>query len=211
MPASTRVMWVHGSDWTRRLASRSASNGALHCVHVFHSSREAMAARHRWNVEVCLVEARLPDGLGIEFIHQAARTLDAPRFILLGDHMDGRTVLDAVVSGADGLLLRPLKVEDVHAAVRSVAHGDVTIPTHLLNTWVRHMRGGRKPGIDRLLSDREQRVLQLLAEGLTYKSIGERLFISPFTVKNHVHRILGKLGVRTRIEAVQRSIFNTQK
>lgn len=199
MDGTMRIMWV----CTPNDLGRWALNGAARAP-VFGTAREAMAARNDWNAQVCLVGTRLPDTTGTDFIRQVARSGDTPRFILMGDHVDGRAVHEAVLAGADGFFVPPLTDDLFHTAVRNVAQGNMVLPTTALNDWVQHLRKAHAPKIDGCLSEREQHVLRLLAEGLTYKKIGERLFISPFTVKNHVHNIIKKLGVGTRIEAMRR-------
>lgn len=198
MDGTARIMWVCGSSDVRRWELPGASS-----VTVFGSAREALECRSEWNAQVCVVGARLPDANGTDFIRQVARAADAPRFILIGDHDDGRSVHEAVLAGADGFIVPPLEDDLLRTTVRNVAQGNMTLPTKALNNWVLHLRSAHAPMMHGGLSEREQRVLQLLADGLTYRRIGERLFISPFTVKNHVHSIIKKLGVRSRIEAMR--------
>ena len=204
MQRTVRIVWICGSPALHRSAVRLATAGAFRNEHIFSSAKEAFAAKSTWNASVCIVEDRLPDAMGTEFIRQVARLADAPKFILIGELDHGRDVQEAILAGADALLATPLKEALLHAAVSSVRDGNVSIPGTMLAAWVRHVRHAHAPVNDGLLSEREQRVLQLLAEGLTYKGIAERLFLSPFTVKNHVHHIVEKLGVRTRMEAVSR-------
>lgn len=120
-----------------------------------------------------------------------------------GEVAEGNAVLDLVVAGANGVLDPEMRSEQLADMLRKAAAGHATFSAAPLDLLLHHLREQRAPVTD-LLSEREHEVLSLVARGHTYKHIAQKLSLSPFTVKNHVQNILRKLGVRTRMEAVQR-------
>ena len=117
-------------------------------------------------------------------------------------------ILDALRAGASGFLLKDAPTEEVVQAVRAVAAGDAVlgpaVTRQLLDQVGRRLPGPvtRRPGDLAGLTDREQEVLQMLAAGLTNAEISEALVVSETTVKTHVSKVLGKLGLRDRVQAV---------
>jgi len=181
----------------------AAMAAGVHAVAVFHSGREALGSISTWNAQVCAVEQQLPDGTGEHFI-RSARTMGAhARFLLVARVWDGAAVQHAVRQGADGVLPEGRLAEDLGAAVRDLADHQAWMHRTALRAWMDHLREPHGPPVSSPLSPREHEVMRLLAEGLSYRAIGERLFIAPNTVKNHVHHIITKLGARNRIEAVR--------
>jgi DNA-binding NarL/FixJ family response regulator len=203
MEGTIGVAWIGSSSELARLAAASTTGRRMLTVATFNDLSGALAHNAAWNAQVCIVEEDLLPRHGLGLVNGLRATQADLRFLLLGDHAHMPRVHAALIAGVDGLLPYNARPADLHGAIRTVAGGDVSIPASILTTWVQHLRGLHAPPADGL-SAREQEVLHLLAQGLTYKGIGEQLHISAFTVKNHVHRILAKLGVRTRMEAVRR-------
>ena len=113
-------------------------------------------------------------------------------------------VIDALRVGASGYLLKDVEPEDLVAAVRAVAAGDLPLsPTVLRRVVAAYVDNGRRPSDDRLerLSEREREVLVLLGQGLTNAEICERLVVSMPTTKTHVANVLAKLTLRDRVQA----------
>lgn len=162
-----------------------------------------MAAEGAYDVVV--MDVRMPRLDGIEATRAVVST--GAKVLVLTMFEDDATVLSAVRAGASGYLVKGADAEQVVSAVRAVANGHAVFGPSLAGRMLDAFAprtlppDGAAPELPEL-SAREREVLELLAEGLTNSEIGGRLFISPITVRNHVSRILGKLQVRDRREAM---------
>lgn len=176
--------------------------------------QEAIELVTQSRYDVVVMDVRMPHVDGIE----ATRTVVATgaKVLVLTMFEDDATVVSAVRAGASGYLVKGADAEQVVSAVTAVADGHAvfgpSLAGRVLQAFSAEAGAGRdsaatgKPDQKALpaLSRREQEVLELLATGLTNNEIGARLFISPVTVRNHVSRILAKLQVRDRREAMLR-------
>jgi DNA-binding NarL/FixJ family response regulator len=169
--------------------------------------RLATASRY----DVVVMDVRMPRLDGIEATSAVVAT--GAKVLVLTMFEDDATVLSAVRAGASGYLVKGADAEQVVSAVCAVADGHAVFGPSLAGRVLQAFGVSAVPtssttrsmgaGLPEL-SAREQEVLELLADGLTNNEIGERLFISPITVRNHVSRILTKLQVRDRREAMLR-------
>jgi DNA-binding NarL/FixJ family response regulator len=157
--------------------------------------------------DVVVMDVRMPRLDGIAATRAVVAT--GAKVLVLTMFEDDATVLSAVRAGASGYLVKGADAEQVVSAVTAVAAGHAVFGPSLAGRILDQFGhalpavGGAAPPLPEL-SAREQEVLALLAEGLTNIEIGTRLFISPITVRNHVSRILAKLQVRDRREAMLR-------
>lgn len=171
-------------------------NGVVRAIDPAH----ALDARAS-DLRVILIDHRHNGVLGL--VRDLSRQQPRVSVLVHGEVADGGAVLDLVVAGAIGVLDPEMRSDQLADAVRKAAAGRPTFSGSSLDMLVRHLREQRAASADGL-SEREHEVLGLVARGHTYKRIASQLSLSPFTVKNHVQNILRKLGVRTRMEAVQR-------
>ncbi len=154
--------------------------------------------------EVVIMDINLPGQSGIDCVQQLSRSCPATQFLMYTVHDDDHRVFEALKAGANGYILKESTPDQIIEAVRELRDGGAPMSALVARRVVAHMR---KPGTGRTqeeLSARENNVLELLAQGLLYKEIADRLFISTGTVKQHIHRIYGKLHVQNRTEAVNR-------
>ncbi|MBO0867708.1 MAG: response regulator transcription factor [Micromonosporaceae bacterium] len=165
------------------------------------------AAQHP---DVVLMDVRMPVVDGIEATRRLAAAGSGPRVIMLTTFDLDEHVYDALAAGASGFLLKDITAERLFDAVRVVAAGEAllapTVTRRLIGEFAR-MRSRPTPGQTGLpgldaLTPRETEVLQLVAEGLSNTEIAARLVVSDETVKTHVSRVLAKLGLRDRTQAV---------
>jgi DNA-binding NarL/FixJ family response regulator len=167
---------------------------------------QAVAGVREHRPDVVLLDIRMPELDGLEAARRILAEPDPPRVIMLTTFdLDGY-VYAALSAGASGFLLKDVTPEHLAAAVRLVRSGDAllapTITRRLVERFARQETGPTPPRDLAALSPRELEVLTLLAEGLSNAELAERLFLSEATVKTHVARILAKLGLRDRVQAV---------
>jgi DNA-binding NarL/FixJ family response regulator len=169
--------------------------------------RQALELARSLKPDVVLMDIRMPELDGIEATRRLGDSPDAPRVLMLTTFDMNEYVYEAMKSGASGFLLKDVRPEQLAEAVRTVAAGDAllapSITRRLIEEFVHRPPPGQKrpPELDEL-TDRELEVLQLIAKGLSNAEIGEQLFVSEASVKTHVTRILAKLGLRDRVQAV---------
>jgi DNA-binding NarL/FixJ family response regulator len=165
---------------------------------------EAIAATEAQNPDVTLMDIRMPELDGIE----ATRRLPRHRILILTTFGLDQYILEALRAGASGFLLKDAPTDEVVAAVRSVAAGDAvlsaSVTRQLLDQVARRLPAGATPPSNEAasLTERELGVLRMLSAGLSNAEIAEALVVSDATVKSHVSNLLGKLGLRDRVQAV---------
>lgn len=156
--------------------------------------------------DVAVLDVRLPDGDGVSVCRDLRSRLPGLACLMLTSFDDDDALLDAIMAGAAGYVLKEIKGSDLVSAVRTVAAGrsllDPATTSRLMST-LRGEGSDEEPEADALssLSPREREILGLVGEGLTNRQIGKRLYLSEKTVKNHISRLLAKLGVERRIQA----------
>ncbi|HTJ37306.1 MAG TPA: response regulator transcription factor [Dactylosporangium sp.] len=170
--------------------------------------REAVRACRETGPDVVLMDVRMPVLDGIEATRQIlAAAGAAPRVLMLTTFDLDEHVYDALSAGASGFLLKDVTAERLFDAVRVVAAGEAllapTVTRRLIAEFARQRPHARPPGpAFGALTPRETEVLRLLAGGLSNPEIAARLVVSEETVKTHVSRVLAKLGLRDRTQAV---------
>jgi DNA-binding NarL/FixJ family response regulator len=152
--------------------------------------------------DVILMDLRMPGTDGVAATSQILAERPATRIVVLTTYETDADILRAVEAGAAGYLLKDARPADVAGAVRAAARGETVLAPSVAARLVTHVR--RPPR--EALSAREVEVLTLVARGLTNAEIGRRLFISEATVKTHLLRLFGKLGVGDRTAAVTTAI-----
>ena len=169
---------------------------------------EAVAVTGRARPDVVLMDVRMPRVDGIEATRQilAGSAGDPPtRVVILTTFDLDEYVFQALRAGASGFLLKDLRREDLLHAVRVVAAGEAllapSITRRLIEDFARRPAPGPRPRLDGL-TPREQEVLELIGRGLNNREIGETLVVGEATVKTHIGRVLMKLQLRDRVQAV---------
>jgi DNA-binding NarL/FixJ family response regulator len=159
---------------------------------------EAVAVAQRVEVDVILMDLRMPTMGGVEAITRLRQLRHPARVLILTTYDTDRDVLPAIEAGATGYLLKDAPRDELLRAVRSAAQGDAVLSPSVA---ARLMNRFRAPGAGPL-SQRELEVLELVAAGATNREAAARLFISEATVKSHLMNIYAKLGVSDRAAAV---------
>ncbi|MEU7384633.1 response regulator [Streptomyces sp. NPDC088337] len=155
--------------------------------------------------DVAVLDVRLPDGDGVTVCRELRSRLPELACLMLTSFDDEEALLDSIMAGASGYVLKQIRGSDLVSAVRTVASGQSLLDPSATTKLMARLRGGQQPQEepDTLpgLTDREREILALIGEGLTNRQIGQRLYLAEKTVKNHISRLLAKLGVERRIQA----------
>jgi two-component system, NarL family, response regulator DevR len=153
--------------------------------------------------DVAILDARLPDGSGIDVCRDVRSSMPAVRCLILTSYDDSDAVFAAVMGGASGYLLKQIRGTSLVDAVRQVAAGRSLLDPAVTERLLTRLRQGTTSTDPRLatLTDREREILGLIADGLTNRQIGDRLFLAEKTVKNYVSGLLAKLGMQRRTQA----------
>jgi two-component system response regulator DevR len=173
---------------------------------VVGESGSAVEARSRipaLRPDVAVLDARLPDGSGIE-VCRSIRSVD-PRLqaLILTSYDDDEALFAAIMAGAAGYVLKQIGTTDLVDAVRRVAGGQSLLDPAVTFRVLERLRSGAPEEPDELaqLTAQERKILGLIAEGLTNRQIAEAIFLAEKTVKNYVSSILMKLGLERRTQA----------
>ena len=162
------------------------------------ASREILALRPH----VAILDARLPDGSGIDVCREVRSVDPTIAGLILTSYDDEQALATAILAGAAGYLLKDIKGNGLIAAIRAVAAGEQLIDTasadRIRKGWTSNAE--TDPRL-RQLSPQERRVLEHVAQGLTNRQIGEAMSLAEKTVKNYITAVLGKLGMERRTEA----------
>ncbi|NED74823.1 response regulator transcription factor [Streptomyces sp. SID9944] len=155
--------------------------------------------------DVAVLDVRLPDGDGVTVCRELRSRLPELACLMLTSFDDEEALLDSIMAGASGYVLKQIQGSDLVSAVRTVARGQSLLDPSATTKLMARLRGGQQqeeqpdalPG----LTEREREILALIGEGLTNRQIGQRLYLAEKTVKNRISRLLAKLGVERRIQA----------
>lgn len=177
------------------------------------TAAQALARGPALRPDVAVLDVRLPDGDGITICRELRVLIPDVSCLMLTSFDDDDALLDAIMAGAGGYVLKQIKGSDLVSAVRTVAAGESMLDPATTARLMRSLRGPEQGGpaapnatgapvVEGVeLTDRERDILALVGEGLTNRQIGRRLFLSEKTVKNNISRLLAKLGVERRIQA----------
>ncbi|AJE83630.1 luxR family two-component response regulator [Streptomyces albus] len=205
-----RVFLVDDHEVVRRgLVDLLDAEADIEVVGEAGTSAQALARGPALRPDVAVLDVRLPDGDGITVCRELRARMPGLVCLVLTSFEDDDALLDAIMAGAAGYVLKEIKGSDLVAAVRTVATGKSMLDPATTARLMSSVRG-EKPAASApdteaaalaALSPREHEVLDLVGEGLTNRQIGNRLYLSEKTVKNHISRLLAKLGVERRIQA----------
>ncbi|WP_055587750.1 response regulator [Peterkaempfera griseoplana] len=155
--------------------------------------------------QVAVLDVRLPDGDGVSVCRELRSRMPELACLMLTSFDDEEALLDSIMAGASGYVLKQIRGSDLVSAVRTVARGQSLLDPSAAARLMARLRDGQRqeeepdalPG----LTEREREILGLIGEGLTNRQIGQRLYLAEKTVKNHISRLLAKLGVERRVQA----------
>ena len=190
-------------DGFRSLIDREAD---LEVVAEAVDGAEAVSLTQQHRPDVVLMDVRMPRIDGLTATRRVLSLPSPPRVLVLTTFDRNEWVYDALSAGASGFLLKDVRATQLTDAIRTVAAGESllapSITRRLIEQFVANTAPARRPSNDVGLTEREIEVLRMIAAGLSNAEIAQRLVISHSTVKTHVNRLLTKLGLRDRTQAV---------
>jgi len=201
--APIRVFLLDDHEVVRQgLRALLESGGDIEVVGESGLAAEASARIPALRPDVAILDARLPDGSGIEVCRTVRGVDPAVKALILTSYDDDEALFAAIMAGASGYVLKEIAGQDLIGAVRQVAAGNSLIDPTLTARVLERVRNGPSTAPELAgLTEQELKLLALIAEGLTNRQIGERMFLAEKTVKNYVSSILAKLGLERRTQA----------
>src|ERR1700760_5006156 len=199
----TRIFLLDDHEIVRRgLAELLNSVEDFEVVGEAGTVAEALRRIPAVNPDVAILDGRLPDGSGIEVCRIIREEQPDVRCLILTSYDDDEAIFAAVLAGAAGYVLKQIRGSNLVDAVRQVAAGQSLLDPTVTNRVLQRIREGKQED-SRLaaLNQQERKILDLIAEGLTNRQIGERLYLAEKTVKNNVSSLLAKLNMQRRTQA----------
>lgn len=163
---------------------------------------QAVRLTRQHEPDLVLMDVAMPNGDGIAALKEILAVDRRRRIVMLSMHVDAMTVRHALASGARGYLSKDCDLDEIETAIRSTLDGDIVVSSDIRRILD---ESPEPPNGDTLLTERENEVLQLVADGASTTEIAERLFISQKTVKNHLAAVYDKLDVDDRTQALVRA------
>ena len=202
-PAKIRVFLLDDHEVVRRgVADLLESEGDIEVIGEASTVAQAMARVPALNPQVAVLDVQLPDGNGVTVCRDLRSQFPNLYCLMLTSFEDDEALLDAIVAGASGYVLKQIRGTDLIGAVRTVAAGGSLLdPSATARVMQRIRNEANKTDPLSDLTDQERKILDLIGEGMTNRQIGEQLFLAEKTVKNYVSSILSKLGLQRRTQA----------
>ncbi|MBC7375371.1 MAG: response regulator transcription factor [Frankiales bacterium] len=162
--------------------------------------QEALVRIPATRPRVAVLDVRMPDGNGVELCRELSDLVPDVACLMLTSFADDQALLDAVLAGAAGYVLKNVRGNDLVQGIRTVAAGGSLLDAHAVSLVLARLRAPTAHDPLEQLSDQERRILALIGEGLTNREIAGRLFLAEKTVKNYVSNVLAKLGLQRRTQ-----------
>ncbi|GAA3473572.1 response regulator transcription factor [Nonomuraea roseola] len=202
MPTPIRVLLVEDHDMVAEALGMALDMAqGIEVVARSASLEGAIADLGRWQPDVVVLDRRLPDGDGVEAIGRFTSATEGVRVLVLTAEANASVAARVVEAGGAGLVVKSSGLRALESAVREVASGAVSFAPELLPEVLDRLAGRAGPhGAE--LTARERETLELLGQGASTVEISQRLGVARNTARNHVQRVLEKLGARSKLEAV---------
>jgi two-component system response regulator DevR len=202
--AVIRVYLLDDHEVVRRgLVALLESAGDIKVIGESGLAQEATRRIPALRPDVAVLDARLPDGSGIDVCRDVRSADPEIKALILTSYQDDEALFSAIMAGAAGYVLKQIKGNDLVDSIRRVAAGQSLLDPLVTAQVLERIRHGAEDEPEELsgLTPQERRILELIAQGLTNRQIGEELFLAEKTIKNYVSSLLAKLGVERRTQA----------
>jgi DNA-binding NarL/FixJ family response regulator len=204
-PDSLRVMLVDDHDLFRTGLRNLLEEQGVHIVAEASEGATALSLVQELAPDVVVMDLNMPGMNGIEATREIARLAPLTRVVVLTISDEDADVMDAILAGACGYLLKDSSIQDLMQGISAASVGEALISPHIAAKVLQRIRASGIASDSEVpapeLSDRENEVLRLIANGKDNAEIARDLHISPKTVKNHISNILMKLQIENRIQA----------
>ncbi|HQK99087.1 MAG TPA: response regulator transcription factor [Bacteroidia bacterium] len=174
---------------------------------VYENGKQFIEDFKNKKADVVLMDIQMPEMNGIEVVRIAKAQRPEVQFLMCTIFENYESIYESLLAGATGYMLKNTPANKLFDAIKDIHAGGSPMSTQIARMVINHIAHPKSKGIKSMaeLSARENEVLQLLSEGLLYKEIAERLFISQGTVRQHIHKIYDKLQVQNRTEALNKA------
>ena len=204
-----RLMLADDHRMLREGLGRSMREQGFDVVGEASDGAEAVAMAQRLRPDVILMDVTMPEMDGVEACRQVRLDLPGTQVVMLTMHADQEVLASAIRAGASGYLVKDCSTEEIASAVRMAASGETALSPQLAASMLNEVRKWDKAAAaeeERVVTKREEEVLQLIADGCSTPEVAAKLYISQKTVKNHLASIYQKLDTADRTQAVVRAV-----
>ncbi len=197
-----KILIVDDHDIVRKgLAMLVSRQEDLSVVAEAGTVAEAVEKARESAPDVVVMDIRLPDGSGIEACRDIRDENAEVKVLMLTSYSDEEAVLGSIMAGASGYLLKEIRSQEIVDAIRRVGSGQSLLDPAVTASVLERVRRGKEKDVLAQLTEQEQKILELIAQGQTNREIAGQINLSDKTVKNYVSNILGKLEVSRRSQA----------
>ncbi len=206
---AVRLMLADDHRMLREGLRRSMTEQGFSIVGEAADGAQAVELAHRLQPDVVLMDVTMPELDGVGATREIRSALPDVRVVMLTMHADEDVLASAIRAGASGYLVKDCSTREIAEAVRMAASGETIISPNLAASMldeVRKMDAPAETEEQRVVTNREEEVLQLIADGCSTPEVAEQLYISQKTVKNHLASIYQKLDARDRTQAVLQAV-----
>jgi DNA-binding NarL/FixJ family response regulator len=186
------------------LAELIEADRELSLIESFENAETASQKLPVLQVDIVLMDINLPGMSGIDCIRSIKEKCPSTQFMMFTVYENDEKVLQALLAGASGYLLKRTEPQRILESIKELNQGGSPMSSNIARKLLNVFLDKKKVNKKEILSERENTVLQLLADGLLYKEIADRLNIVHGTVRQHIHNIYEKLHVHNRTEAVNK-------
>ncbi len=203
-----RLMLADDHRMLREGLSRSMSEHGFDVVGEARDGVEAVNMAYSLNPDVILMDVSMPEMDGVEACRQVRAAVPGTKVVMLTMHADQEVLANAIRSGAYGYLVKDCSTEEIAGAVRMASTGDTALSPQLAASMLDEVRklDMAPTREERVVTKREEEVLQLIADGCSTSEVADQMYISQKTVKNHLASIYQKLDARDRTQAVLQAV-----